>query len=164
MRDAANTLVWPVSTFVLALILSVIPMPDLAVAIRPPWPALVMIYWTLVAPERFGLMTAMVLGLAVDTLSGALLGQNAFAMLIITYFGLKFHLRLRFSPISQTTMTVFGMLLIYEFILFWVDGVAGRTVPFSERWMPLLIGTLLWPLILELFDRIQRHDQARIES
>tara|TARA_Y100000814_G_scaffold137326_2_gene99589 strand:+ start:132 stop:626 length:495 start_codon:yes stop_codon:yes gene_type:complete len=164
MRDAANTLVWPVSTFVLALILSVIPMPDLAVAIRPPWPALVMIYWTLAAPERFGLMTAMVLGLAVDTLSGALLGQNAFAMLIITYIGLKFHLRLRFSPISQTTMTVFGMLLIYEFILFWVDGVAGRTVPFSERWMPLLIGTLLWPLILELFDRIQRHDQARIES
>ena len=164
MRDAANTLVWPVSTFVLALILSVIPMPDLAVAIRPPWPALVMIYWTLAAPERFGLMTVMVLGLAVDTLSGALLGQNAFAMLIITYIGLKFHLRLRFSPISQTTMTVFGMLLIYEFILFWVDGVAGRTVPFSERWMPLLIGTLLWPLILELFDRIQRHDQARIES
>ena len=113
MRDAANTLVWPVSTFVLALILSVIPMPDLALAIRPPWPALVMIYWTLVAPERFGLMTAMVLGLAVDTLSGALLGQNAFAMLIITYIGLKFHLRLRFSPISQTTMTVFGLSLIH---------------------------------------------------
>ena len=164
MRDAANTLVWPVSTFVLALILSVIPMPDVVAVFRPPWPALIMIYWTLVAPERFGLLTAMFLGLAVDSLSGSLLGQNAFAMLIVAYFGLKFHLRLRFSPISQTTMTVFGMLLVYEFILFWVDGVAGRTVPFSQRWMPLLIGTFFWPLILEGLDRIRRHDQARIEA
>lgn len=164
MKNAANAFIWPASTFMLALILTVVPMPDTAAAFRPDWAALVMIYWTLLAPERFGLMTALFLGLAVDTLSGALLGQNAFAMLIITYVGLKLHLRLRFSPISQTTMTVFGMLSAYEFVLFWVDGVAGRTVPYSERWMPVLTGTLLWLVIRGALDRVRRRDQARIST
>lgn len=164
MRKAVNTFIWPISTFMLALILTVIPMSDRAAAFRPDWAALVMIYWTLLAPERFGLMTAVFLGLAVDTLSGALLGQNTLAMLIVTYFGLKFHLRLRFSPISQTTMTVFGMLVVYEFVLFWIDGVVGRTVPFSERWLPVLTGTLVWLLIRGALDRVRRQDQARIST
>ena len=162
MRNAVNTVIWPVSTFILALVLTVVPMPDTAAAFRPDWAALVMIYWTLLAPERFGLITAMFLGLAVDTLTGALLGQNTLAMLVVTYFGLKCHLRLRFSPISQTTIAVFGMLVAYEFILFWIDGVVGRTVPYSERWMPVLTGTLLWLLVRGALDRVRRQDQARI--
>ena len=82
-------------------------------------------------------------------------------MVIIAYLVLKFHLRLRISPISQLTVTVFGLLVIYHFVLFWVDGVSGRTVPYSERWMPLMMSTFLWPLIQRALH--QKYSNGRAE-
>jgi len=152
----------PLFTFVLALALSVVPLPEAVAAFRPDWVPLIMIYWALVTPERFGLLTALWLGLAMDTLSSALLGQHALAMLVVVYFSLRFHLRIRVFPIWQMSMTVFAMLAIYEFVLFWVDGVAGRTVPYIDRWAPVITSGLLWPLVLGTLDRMRQDNQARI--
>ena len=162
MRDPNTDWVLPISSFVLALAFAVVPLPGAVAAFRPDWVPLIMIYWALVTPERFGLLTALWLGLALDTLSGALLGQHAIAMLVVVYLSLRFHLRIRVFPIWQMTMTVFAMLAIYEFVLFWVDGVAGRTVPYIERWAPVLTGALLWPLILGTLDRVRQDNQARV--
>lgn len=162
MRDQNTDWVLPISSFILVLALSVVPLPGAVAAFRPDWVPLVMIYWALVMPERFGLLTALWLGLALDTLSGALLGQHAIAMLVVVYLSMRFHLRIRVFPIWQMTMTVFAMLAMYEFVLFWVDGVAGRTVPYIERWAPVLTGALLWPLVLGTLDRARQDDQARV--
>jgi hypothetical protein len=40
--------------------------------------------------------------------------------------------------------------MLYEFMLFWVDGVAGRTVPLIERWAPPLTGAAVW-VVLRVF-------------
>ena len=154
--------IWPVTTFVLALALSVVPLPAAIVAFRPDWVPLVLIYWALVTPERFGLLTALWMGLAVDTLSSVLLGQHALALLVVVYLSLRFHLRIRVFPIWQMSMTVFALLAIYSFVLFWVDGVAGRTVPYIERWGPVLTGGLLWPMVLATLDHLRQEDQARV--
>ena len=162
MRDPDTDWILPLSTFVLALALSVVPLPEAVAAFRPDWVSLILIYWALVTPERFGLVTALWMGLAVDTLSSALLGQHALAMLVVVYFSLRFHLRIRVFPIWQMSMTVFAMLAIYEFVLFWVDGVAGRTVPYVERWAPVVMGALLWPLVLGTLDRMRQDNRARV--
>lgn len=162
MRDPETDWILPLSTFVLALALSVVPLPDAVAAFWPDWVPLILIYWALVTPERFGLVTALWMGLAVDTLSSALLGQHALAMLVVVYFSLRFHLRIRVFPIWQMSMTVFAMLAIYEFVLFWVDGVAGRTVPYVERWGPVVVGALLWPLVLGTLDRMRQDNRARV--
>ena len=162
MRERENDWILPISTFVLALALYVFPLPDAIVAFRPDWVPIVLIYWALVTPERFGLLTALWMGLALDTLSSALLGQHALALLVVVYLSLRFHLRIRVFPIWQMSMTVFAMLAIYEFVLFWVDGVAGRTVPYVERWGPVLTGGLLWPLVLATLDNLRQEDQARV--
>jgi len=122
----------------------------------------VLLYWSLMAPRRFSLLTALWMGIALDTLSGALLGQNALALLVIVYLAERFHLRLRVFPVSQLAFTVLVLLGLYEFILFWIDGVAGRTVPLVERWLPPLTGTLVWLAMLVFFDRGQRQARARI--
>ena len=162
MRDPDTDWILPLSTFVLALALPVLPLPVTVAAFRPDWVPLILIYWALMTPERFGLLTALWLGLAMDTLSGALLGQHALAMLVVIYLSLRFHLRIRVFPIWQMSMTVFAMLAIYEFVLFWVDGVAGRTVPYIERWAPAVTGALLWPLVLGTLDRMRQGNQARV--
>ncbi|MED5535636.1 MAG: rod shape-determining protein MreD [Pseudomonadota bacterium] len=162
MRDPDTDRVLPLSTFVLALSLSVVPLPGVVATFRPDWVPLIMIYWVVMTPERFGLFTAMWLGLAADTLSGSLLGQHALAMLVVGYLCLRFHLRIRVFPVWQMCMSVLFMLAIYEFVLFWIDGVAGRTVPYVERWAPVITGVLLWPLILGILDRIRQDNKARV--
>ena len=145
----------------LTLALAVVPLPDALAALRPDWVAVVLLYWSLMAQRRFSLLTAFWMGIALDTLSGALLGQNALALLVIVYLAEKFHLRLRVFPVSQLALTVLFLLGLYEFILFWIDGVAGRTVPLVERWLPPLTGTLVWLAMLVVLDRGRREARAR---
>ena len=150
-----------VSSLVATLALASVPLPDSVAPLRPDWVAVVLLYWSLMAPRHFSLMTAFWVGIALDTLTGALLGQNALALLVIVYLAEKFHLRLRVFPLSQLAITVLLLLGLYEFILFWIDGMAGRTVPLIERWLPPLTGTLVWAAMYMLFDRREREAPAR---
>jgi len=168
---------WWASTLslVLTLALVAVPLPDSVAPLRPDWVAVVLLYWSLMAPRHFSLLTAFWMGIALDTLSGALLGQNALALLVVVYLAEKFHLRLRVFPLSQLAFTVLLLLGLYEFILFWIDGLApavdpdiavlanrGRTVPLVERWVPPLTGTLVWVLLYMMFDRREREAPARL--
>ncbi|HVJ30139.1 MAG TPA: rod shape-determining protein MreD [Gammaproteobacteria bacterium] len=155
---------WWASTLslVLTLALGAVPLPDDVAPLRPDWVAVVLLYWSLMAPRHFSLLTAFWMGIALDTLSGALLGQNALALLVVVYLAEKFHLRLRVFPLSQLAITVFLLLGLYEFILFWIDGMAGRSVPLVERWVPPLTGTLVWVLLYMMFDRREREAPARL--
>jgi len=154
---------WWASVLSLAatLMLAVVPMPDLVAPLRPDWVAVVLLYWSLMAPRHFSLLTAFWTGIALDTLSGALLGQNALALLVVVYLAEKFHLRLRVFPVSQLAITVLLLLGLYEFILFWIDGMADRTVPLIERWLPPFTGTLVWLAMYVLFDHRARAAPAR---
>jgi rod shape-determining protein MreD len=149
-------------SFVAALVLAIVPLPAALAAYRPDWVPLVLIFWGLMAPERIGLLTAFAMGLALDTLSGALLGQHALAMVTVVYLSVRFHLLIRVFPVWQLSMTVFLLLVIYEFMLFWIDGVAGRSVPIIERWAPVVSGALVWPLVLGYLASVRRDAQMRI--
>jgi rod shape-determining protein MreD len=154
---------WWVSILSLAatLALAAVPLPDAVAPYRPDWVAVVLLYWSLMAPRHFSLLTAFWMGIALDTLTGALLGQNALALLLVVYLAEKFHLRLRVFPVSQLAFTVLLLLGLYEFMLFWIDGMAGRSVPLIERWLPPLTGTLVWLGLYVLLDRRQREAPAR---
>lgn len=142
--------------------LALVPLPRGISAFRPDWVAVVLLYWSLTAPRRFSLLTAFWMGIVLDTLSGSLLGQHALALLVIVYLAERFHLRIRVFPLSQLGLTVLALLGLYEFILFWIDGVAGRTVPLMERWAPPLTGTLVWLSLLAVFDTGRRESHARL--
>lgn len=152
----------PAISLVAALVLSVVPLADSIAPFRPDWVAVVLLYWSLIAPRRYGLLTALWMGLALDSLTGALLGQHALALLLIVYLSQRFHLRMRVFPVSQLAITVIVLLSLYQFVLFWIDGVAGRTVPLTDRWAPVVTGTILWLLILVFFERGRQAAAARM--
>ena len=66
-------------SFIIALGLAKLPMPDWAELWRPSWVALVLIYWCIAVPERTGVIAGWVVGLLVDVMSGTLLGQHGLA-------------------------------------------------------------------------------------
>lgn len=153
---------WPVwLVFIVAAALVSLPMPDWFTPFRPPWAAIAVIYWIMMWPRVFGVGSAWVVGLLLDILQGDLLGQHAFALSIIGYLTLRFHLQIRIFPLWQLTTTVFALLFIDAFILFWIDGVAGNPPAGYARWTQVIIGGVLWPPIMAIMDRIRERIEHR---
>jgi rod shape-determining protein MreD len=157
-RRRANWVI--VTTYVVALLLSIWPVPDWADPYRPAWIVLATVYWCLFLPHRVGLLVAFVAGILMDALTGSLLGEHALALLLVTWVTLKLHLQIRVYPWWQQTLAVFGLMLLYTFVLFWVDGMLGYTLGTLMRWMPVLITTLLWPWVMQLMSLLQQRYQV----
>ena len=83
-------------------------------------------------------------------------------MITVVYLSVRFHLRIRVFPIWQLSVTVILLLIIYEFMLFWIDGVVGRSVPVIERWAPIVSGALVWPLVLSYLASVRSDTQTRV--
>lgn len=132
-------------TIVMALMLSIVPMPDWALVYRPDWVALTLIYWSVSSPRTCGVGTAWLSGIVLDVAQGTLLGQHALALSLVTYVTAKFHLQFRVFPMSQMIATVMALLAAYQFVLFWINGVAGTYPDAVSYWGPVVSGTLTWP-------------------
>lgn len=157
--------VWPVFVaFVAAIALEVVPLPGALQPVRPPLPAMVLIYWAMMWPQRFGLGTAFIMGLCLDILHGQLLGQNALALSVVTYLTLRFHLQIRIFPLWQLTMTVFALLTIQAFLQFMIEGLAGLDPGGFARWSRVLSGAIFWPLVLGIMDRLRMQVENRDSS
>ena len=141
-------------TLVVALMLAIAPLPEAALPFRPDWVLLTLIYWAMALPRTYSVGSAWVTGLVLDVAQGTLLGQHALALSAIVFLTVRFHLLLRVFPLSQMTLTVAAMIGLYQFILFWVNGVAGISSPGIAFWGPAVSGTLLWPLVYWLFGAV----------
>ncbi len=139
---------------VLALALTGLPLPWTLDVLRPDLLLLVVIWFALMRPRTAGLFYAWAVGLLLDAFRGIVLGENALAFVMIAYLVHRLHLRLRMFPLSQQSLVVMSLLWLYQFTLFWIDGVSGHPLTDWIRWLPVLTGALLWPLVTSLFGRI----------
>ena len=146
-------------TVIIALILAVLPLPRWMDIARPYLLLLLVIYWSLSAPRIAGLLFAWLCGMAIDLLKGTTLGQHALAFLVVSVLTHKFQLRIRIFPLSQQTMTVLILLLIYEALVWYTDGVLGYPVTTWARWIPVLTSTLLWPVVVGILDTWNRRSR-----
>ncbi|MBS0395505.1 MAG: rod shape-determining protein MreD [Proteobacteria bacterium] len=137
-----------------ALVLSAVPLPHVVDLLRPDFVLLTIIWFALMLPRAGGLATAWGAGLALDAFRGVVLGENALAFVVIAFIVHRFHLRMRMYPLRQQTLVVFGLLLLFQFLLFWIDGVTGHPVTAWVRWLPVATGTLLWPVLTGFLDRL----------
>ncbi|HEY4369207.1 MAG TPA: rod shape-determining protein MreD [Steroidobacteraceae bacterium] len=146
-------------TIVAALVLTIVPLPEPIRAARPDLLLLMVIYWSLSAPGTIGLMFAWLCGLAIDLLQGSVLGEHAAAFLLVGFLTHKFQLRMRIFPIYHQTLTVFMLLALYEFVVFWIDGIIGPAVTDWRRWLPVISSTILWPLLVAALDTWNRRNR-----
>ena len=134
-------------SIVAALMLAIAPLPAWAEPFRPDWVVLTLVYWSMTFPQNYSVGSAWLAGLVLDVAQGTLLGQHALAFSIVIYVTVKFHLQMRQFPLLQMSATVFAMLALYRFILFWINGVAGISAPAAVYWGPVVSGAILWPLL-----------------
>ena len=147
-------------SFLLAFLLTILPLPEWARFYRPQWSTLVLIYWTLASPQREGVGVGWTTGIIIDVITGTLLGQHALAMSLIAYITQKMHQRLRLFPIWQQSLTVLVLLLIEKLLALWVMGAVSQHVPSLTFWIPPIIGMLLWPWIYIILRDLRRKFQV----
>jgi rod shape-determining protein MreD len=153
MRDNSVQRLPMALSALVALALSIVPLPSSVDALRPDFMALVVFYWSIESPRAGGLSLAFFGGLALDVTQGMVLGQHALALTLMAAWATHLRLRLRvFSMLSQS-LTIFALLTGYQFLLFWVDGATGNPVTTISRWLAPVIGGLLWPLAAGMLSR-----------
>ena len=142
-------------SIIVALMLAIAPMPGWAESFRPDWVTMTLIYWTMNLPRSYGVGWAWIIGLILDVAQGTLLGQHALALSLVIYVTVTFHLQMRQFPTLQLSITVCALLALYQFILFWINGVAGVNTPAVTYWGPVISGSLIWPLMMLLFGGVR---------
>jgi len=142
-------------TLIVALILTILPMPVWADELRPQWVTLVLVYWCVARPARIGVFTGFMVGIAHDVVSGALLGEHALSLSVVTYLAGELHRRIRAFPLWQQAVAVWLLLLVERLISLWVLGATGQPTPTLAFWLPTLVGLLLWPVLSLALDRLR---------
>jgi rod shape-determining protein MreD len=139
----------------IAIVLTMIPLPFWLDIVRPAFLVLVVLYWCTMAPYTSGIALAFFPGLLLDVVQNSLLGEHALAMSLVGYLALRFHLMVRAKPLFEQCLFVFAALLIYELVLWTIDGWSDRgAVSNATRWVHTATGALLWPLLVGVMGRL----------
>jgi len=133
------------SSLVVAFALTIVPLPDWANPWRPAWVAMVVIYWCLAIPERFGVLSAWIVGLLLDVLHGAILGQHALGLSFVAYVAVLYHQRVRVFPLVQQSIVVGSLVFLYIGAMLLIYNLLG-SLPYSSYYLlGALTSAMLWP-------------------
>lgn len=140
-------------TLTLAVLLEQLPWAGWALALRPDFVLVGVLFWGLHQPARVGFATAFMFGLLADFQDGAVFGQHAIAYATGMYLVLFLRLRLlQFDPFRQAAQ-LFPILLAVQLAVLLVGWLAVNPPAGLEILMPVLGSTVLWYLIA-LFVRL----------
>lgn len=157
MGDEGARAYWVIwASFLLAFVLAVLPLPQWLLWARPEWLALVLIYWTIALPHRVGLLTALLLGVMLDTVEGAVLGQNAFALVVVAGLAVVLYQRLRVFGLWQQAAVVFVIVGVNQLICQWVQNLQSVGAGSLLFLLPALSSALLWPVVLLTLRGVRR--------
>lgn len=148
-------------TFCVALILTILPLPEWAGPYRPQWVTLVLIYWTMALPHRVGVGIGFTAGILLDVLTGTLLGQHALGLSVVAFATLKLHQRVRVFPLWQQSLVVLVLLVVDHLLALWVMGAINQRPPGLIYWAVPPIGALLWPWVFVVLRDLRRRFHVR---
>lgn len=151
-RERVSTLML---VLVVAMLLTLLPLPDALDPYRPYWVGLVLVYWALEIREMVSLGMAFVIGLVLDVLTGSLMGMNALSLVVLIYLVQRFRPRLRFFPPWQQALSVFALLVNDRIIRLWIASLMGEPMPTWHYWLSPLAGMIIWPWLFLLLDRVR---------
>jgi len=144
------------ATFILAMVLTIMPLPEFIRAYRPEWVALVLIYWCIATPNKVNIGIAWMSGLCIDVLTGTLLGQHALALAVIAFVAVKLHKQIRVYPLWQQALSVFTMIALGQLLIVWTKGIVGESPQTWVYWAPSITSAIIWPWVFVFLRGLRR--------
>ena len=128
----------------------------MALAPKPDFVALTLLYWCIQAPRYVGVGVAWTLGLVMDVVDATLFGQHALAYAVLAYGAEYFRRRVLRFPLWQQAVQVAFLLAACAMLVFIVRMVGGAPLPRWTYAVPPIVGALLWPFLTVLLQWPQR--------
>ncbi|MCL5043581.1 MAG: rod shape-determining protein MreD [Gammaproteobacteria bacterium] len=143
-------------SILVALLLSIMPMPSSIEFARPLWLSMVIAYWVMALPHRVGLFTAWASGLAMDVLYGELFGQYALVVMLVAWLVLVLHQRIRRFPLWQQSLVMLPVLGTAQMLLLWLNSLTGNRPPLLLFLLPVLVSAFFWPWLVAVLSVVRR--------
>lgn len=154
LRKSRDSALHVYGTVFVALLLMLVPLPRFLSVLRPSLVALAILYWSTMSPRSGGILVGFLAGLLLDLLQGSLLGEHALAMSMLAFLAVRLHLMTRAKPIFEQGLLVLISLLLYEGLIWAIDGWSGHSLNSWLRWLPCFIGAAAWPVVVGLLGRL----------
>lgn len=130
----------------------------------PDFVALVLIFWSVRQPRKVGIGLAFLMGLMMDVHNASLLGENALAYTLLSYFSIMIHRRLLwFAPPAQT-LHVLPLLILMQTVQMLIQLAVNGKFPGWMFFTESLVTAALWPVVTWMLMAPQRRVVDRDET
>ena len=130
----------------------------------PDFVALVLVFWGIHQPRKVGIGVAFSMGLMMDVHEATLLGENALAYTLLSYFAIMIHRRmLWFRPLTQA-LHVLPLLVMMQVVQMLIQALVSGKFPGWYYFASSLVSAALWPLVTWMLLAPQRRAVNRDET
>ena len=142
-------------TFFIAIILTIVPMPQAIIWFRPQWILMALLFWIIAMPSYYGVILAWMMGVFTDMITGTPIGQQAFIFVFIAYAVLKLHPIIFHSPRWQQALIIGIFAGINVLMRSLILGFTGHSTHIGLNALSILTTMVLWPLVHDLLDSLR---------
>ncbi|KTD18917.1 rod shape-determining protein MreD [Legionella jordanis] len=137
---------------ILALALTILPLPELLTHLRPPWVLILVLYLQFFLPNQFNLFAVLIVGLLLDVLLSTVLGEHAFALALVTWIASSKERRFNFFPMWQQMALIGFFCLLYQLLIFIVEAFLGYRISLLMLSASAGVSMVLWPWVRLIAD------------
>ncbi|NUU01646.1 rod shape-determining protein MreD [Herbaspirillum robiniae] len=149
-------------SLVIAFLLNLMPWGQMVGV--PDFVALALVFWNIHQPRKVGISVAFLMGLLMDVNEATLLGENALAYTLLSYFAIMIHRRVLWFPLRTQALHVLPLLLLAQAVQLVVQLLVTGKFPHWFYFSESLVSAVLWPLVSLLLLAPQRRAIDRDEN
>ena len=130
----------------------------------PDFVALALVFWNIHQPRKVGISVAFLMGLLMDVNGATLLGENALAYTLLSYFAIMIHRRVLWFPLRTQALHVLPLLLLAQAVQLLIQLLVTGKYPHWFYFSESVISAILWPVVSWLLLAPQRRAINRDEN
>lgn len=143
-------------SFAIALLIKMLPFGSTMVRYIPDFSGMLVLYWTINQPRKFGIGWSCIVGLACDMTGASTFGQHALAYTLSSYLVTLRQRQLIMYNLGQQALVVLALLLFNHGVMSLARLITGSAFVGWSYFVSPFIGSLLWPLLTTLLLLLQR--------
>jgi rod shape-determining protein MreD len=130
----------------------------------PDFVALGLVFWSIHQPRKIGIGVAFFMGLLMDVHDASLLGQNALAYTLLSYFAIMIHRRVLWFSAGTQALHILPLLLFAQAVQLLVRLLVSGKFPGWFYFAESFVCAALWPVVTWLLLAPQRRAVDRDDT
>ncbi|MBA4696931.1 MAG: rod shape-determining protein MreD [Legionella sp.] len=141
-----------VIALVLSCALTILPLPQWAANFKPQWVLMFVLYLQFFLTAYCHPFLLLLLGFILDALLVTVLGEHAFALLVVVWIASRWRRRFTFYYMGQQIVVIGLLCFLYQSLLLLIESFLGYPSSFMSIAQSSLISMVLWPWMKLLGD------------